>query len=274
MNRLARWRPAPFLQASAVLHAGAATALLASGGAGPLLFGGVSALLANHLAIAAAGLLPRCNWLGPVLTRLPADTGQRVAITIDDGPDPEVTPRVLDLLASRNAIATFFVIGEQARRHAALTREIAARGHAVENHSEHHLNSFSLRGPATMAREIDAGRRTIADLTGLDSRFFRAPAGLKNVFLDPLLARRELTLAAWTRRAYDTRCGDPDQVLARLTKGLSAGDILLLHDGNAAPTTRGTPVILDVLPRLLDRLDAAGLTTGRLTTARLPGLSA
>lgn len=262
---MARWQPSPLLYASAAIHTGAAAALLASPGSGPLLVGGVSALLANHLALASAGLLPRCNWLGPVMTRLPAAAGQAVAITIDDGPDPEVTPRVLDLLDAHGAVASFFVIGQQARRHAALTREIAARGHAVENHSEHHLKTFSLRGPRFMAKEIDAGRRSIAELTGLDSRFFRAPAGLRNPFLDPLLAHRDLTLAAWTRRGYDTRCADPALVLDRLTRGLAARDILLLHDGHAARTTDGTPLILEVLPRLLDRLTAAGLRTTRLS---------
>jgi peptidoglycan/xylan/chitin deacetylase (PgdA/CDA1 family) len=263
---MARWQPSPFLYASAAIHTGAAAALLASPGSGPLLVGGVSALLANHLALASAGLLPRCQWLGPVLTRLPVAAGDAVAITIDDGPDPEVTPRVLDLLDAHGALATFFVVGEQARRHAALTREIAARGHAVENHSEHHLKTFSLRGPRYMAQEIDACRRSIADLTGLDSRFFRAPAGLRNPFLDPLLAHRDLTLAAWTRRAYDTRCADPERVLARLSRGLAARDILLLHDGHAARTADGTPVILEVLPCLLDTLSKAGLRAGRLAT--------
>lgn len=265
---MSRWQPSPFLYTSAALHTGAAAALLTSPVNGAAFAGGIATLIANHLALAGAGLLPRCNWLGPVMTRLPAAAGPAVAITIDDGPDPEVTPRVLDQLDAAAAVATFFVIGEKARRHAALTRQIVARGHAVENHSQHHLKSFSLRGPRQMAREIDGGRATIAELTGVDSRFFRAPAGLKNVFLDPLLARRELTLAAWTRRAYDTRCGDPGLVLARLGRRLAAGDILLLHDGHAATTGKGSAVILEVLPGLLAQLATAGLATARLDAGR------
>ena len=256
---MSRWQPSPLLYASAAVHAGATAALLAAAGHGTVLAGSVAALLTNHLVLATSGLLPRCNWLGPVMSKLPITAGQAVAITIDDGPDPEVTPCVLDLLDAAGAVATFFVIGEKARRHAVLTREIVARGHAVENHSEHHLKTFSLSGPRLMAREIDAGRQTIAELTGLDSRFFRAPAGLKNIFLDPLLAHRDLTLVAWTRRGYDTRCGEPARVQQRLTENLGARDILLLHDGHAALTVRGTPVILEVLPGLLDALAAAGL---------------
>jgi peptidoglycan/xylan/chitin deacetylase (PgdA/CDA1 family) len=219
----------------------------------------VATLVADHLGLALGSLLPRCALLGPVMTRLPDTVRDGVAITIDDGPEPSVTPRVLDLLDAAGAKATFFVIGERARRHAALTREIAERGHAVENHSERHWKTFSLRGPGFMAQEIDRGRQTIFDLTGQDSRYFRAPAGLRNPFLDPLLAHRGLTLAAWTRRAYDTREGDPDKVLARLTGRLAGGDILLLHDGHAACGGDGVPVILHVLPRLLSALAARGL---------------
>ena len=74
-----------------------------------------------------------------------------------------------------------------------------------------------------------------------------------------MLARSGLHLAAWTRRGFDTREGDPARVLARLTRNLAAGDILLLHDGHAALTPAGRPVILDVLPTLLERIAAAGL---------------
>ena len=82
----------------------------------------------------------------------------------------------------------------------------------------------------------------------------RATAGLRNPFLDPVLHRLGIRLASWTRRPYDTRCGDPDTVLARLCRDLGPGDILLLHDGHAARTADGQPVILAVLPRLLATL--------------------
>ena len=82
-------------------------------------------------------------------------------------------------------------------------------------------------------------------------RFFRAPAGLRNPFLEPVLARESLQLVSWTRRGFDTVNGSARAVLGRLTRRLRAGDILLLHDGHAARTAAGTPVILEVLPRCL-----------------------
>jgi peptidoglycan-N-acetylglucosamine deacetylase len=257
---MARWQPSPFLQASAVIHAGAGAGLLLAPASWPLAIGAVAA---NHLALTVAGLLPRNGLLGPNITRLPAAAAARgeVVLTIDDGPDPDVTPRVLDQLAAAKARATFFCIGRRAAAHPVLTREIIARGHTIENHSEHHWKRFSTLGPGGMAREISAAQETLTQITGCTPRYFRPPAGLRNPFLDPVLARLELRLATWTRRAYDTRVGDPQRVLARLGNGLAGGDILLLHDGNAARSPAGTAVILDVLPQLLARIRAAGLTT-------------
>ncbi|WP_374494717.1 polysaccharide deacetylase family protein [Zoogloea sp.] len=252
------WQPSPTLKASAIVHAGALASLLLEPGTWPAAAG---ALAANHALLTAAGLLPRSTLLGPNLTRLPAAAAARgeVVISIDDGPDPEVTPRVLDQLDAAGAHASFFCIGQRATAHPGLVRDIIARGHTIENHSEHHWKRFSTLGPGAMAREISAAQASLAVLTGRPPRYFRAPAGLRNPFLDPVLAPLELQLASWTRRAYDTRNGDPASVLARLTKGLAGGDILLLHDGNAARTPAGEAVILEVLPALLARIRAAGL---------------
>jgi peptidoglycan/xylan/chitin deacetylase (PgdA/CDA1 family) len=230
----------------------------------------LAALVLNHALLTFAGLWPRCDWLGPNWTRLPEAAARRgqVALTIDDGPDPEVTPRVLALLDAHQARATFFCIGARARQHPALIAEILRRGHAVENHSERHHHSFSLLGPAGFAREIEASQASLARLTGRRPRFFRAPAGLRNPFLEPVLARHGLILAAWTRRGFDTRERDAARVLARLTRDLAAGDILLLHDGNAARDRHsGEPVILAVLPPLLAACRAAGLTLTTLESA-------
>lgn len=248
-----RWRPSPFLVAAVLLHV--VGVLLLVGGIVDWRWV-VAGLAGIHLTIGVAGLLPRCTLLGPCLTRLPAAGAARreVAITIDDGPDPAVTPAVLDLLDRCGAKATFFCPAVQVERHPGLCREIRARGHDLANHTFDHAWLFALRGPARLAREIDRAQATLRTVAGVEPRFFRPTAGLRNVFLYPVLARRGLTLAAWTRRGLDTREGDPAVVLARLTRNLAAGDILLLHDGNAARTAAGVPVILDVLPRLLEAL--------------------
>jgi peptidoglycan/xylan/chitin deacetylase (PgdA/CDA1 family) len=248
----------PFLAGSGLLHLAGLAALGLAPRRWPLV---AAALLADHCAIAAAGLWPRSTLLGPNLTRLPAAAAERgeMALTFDDGPDPEVTPRVLDLLDRYGVRATFFCIGRRAAAHPDLTAEIAGRGHAVENHSHTHPHAFSLYSPRAIGRELDAAQELLAATTGRPPRFFRAPAGLRNFLLQPELAARGLTLASWTRRAFDTVRARPEAVAAGLLAGLAAGDILLLHDGSAARTATGQPVVLAALPRLLEGIAAAGL---------------
>lgn len=252
------WRPSPFISASAAWHAGAAGYLALEPASWPLVAGSIAV---NQLLLAGAGLWPRSAVLGSNWRRLPAAAAARreMAVTIDDGPDPAITPRVLDILDEYQAKATFFCIGVQARQQRELCAEIARRGHAVENHSQRHLYRFSMLGMKGIDRELREAQETIAEITGQRPRFFRAPAGLRNPLLEPLLARHNLQLASWTRRGFDTRERCATKVTNRLLRGLQAGDILLLHDGNAARTPRGTPIILDVLPRLLDATAAAQL---------------
>ena len=267
-----RWRPSPTIRASLALHAGAALVAAAAPGLWPQ---ALAAVAANQALLTAAGLLPRSTLLGANLTRLPQAGAARgeIALTIDDGPDPEVTPRVLDLLDRANAggaggmKATFFCIGERVAAHPALAREMVARGHAIENHGQRHLTMFAALGPGGMRREIADAQKSIADAVGRAPRWFRPTAGLRNPFLDPVLAGLGLRLASWTRRPFDTRCGDVDAVHARLTRNLAAGDILLMHDGHAARTPAGTPVVLDALPRLLASLDGHGLRSVTLAAA-------
>ena len=260
------WTVPSAIKASALLHAGAALGTLAVPAVWPWALGAVAL---NHAVITVAGLLPRSSLLGPNLTHLPvaAQARRELALTIDDGPDPEVTPRVLDLVDAAGAQASFFCIGWRARAHPALCREIVSRGHRVENHGDSHSNAFSLFGPRRMRADVAAAQASLSDITGQVPLFFRPTAGLRNPFLEPVLASLDLQLAAWTRRPYDTRDGRPQQVLQRLTRGLGPGDILLMHDGHAALTPEGQPVILATLPLLLDRLKAGSLRAVTLQQA-------
>ena len=252
------WPWPPILRASVGWHVAAIGAGVLVPGALPW---AVGAIVLNHALITGAGLTPRSSLLGPNVTRLPEAAAARreVAITIDDGPEPDVTPQVLDLLDAHGQRATFFCIAERVRAHPALAREIVARGHSIQNHTTQHRHNFSFLGPRGFATEIAQAQDMLADVTGHKPTCFRAPAGLRNPFLEPVLHRLGLRLVSWTRRGFDTREGDAAKVLARLTRGLQARDILLLHDGNAARTAAGRPVLLDVLPPLLDRLRADGL---------------
>lgn len=240
-------------KASVAVHVGAVAATAVNPHFWPWSLGAVAA---NHVTLTLAGLWPRSTLLGPNWTSLPPEAAARraVAISIDDGPDPSTTPRVLDILDAHCAKATFFCIGTRIERFRGLAREISDRGHAIENHTFRHPNYFSLLGPRAIAAEIERAQNVICSVTGTLPRFFRAPAGLRNPFLAPLLQRFDLQLASWTRRGFDTVNGNADVVFRRVTRNLASGDILLLHDGNAAKEVSGAPVIYEVLPRILREL--------------------
>lgn len=256
------------MRASLGVHAVAGAALLVPGGWPWAL----AAVAANHAALTLAGLWPRSTWLGPNICRLPSAAAGRgdVALTIDDGPDPEVTPAVLDLLAAHGARATFFCIAERARQQPALVRRMVAEGHSVQNHSLRHRHNFSLLGPRGFAAEIGAAQDILSDLTGVRPHCFRAPAGLRNPLLDPVLHRLQLHLVSWSKRGYDTRRSDPAAVQTRLLQGLAGGSILLLHDGHAQRGPTGRAVLLDVLPPVLQALRAQALQPVTLSDALPP----
>ena len=279
-----RWQATALIRWSFGLHglaAVAALALVVLRPAGWLMGLGliIAGLVANHLVLTLTGLWPRSRWLGPNRTDFhgePAAAGKLV-LTIDDGPEPTVTPAVLDVLARHGARASFFLIGARARAHPDLVRRIVAEGHGVENHSFSHDHGFSLRGMGWLARDIDAAQRTLTELAGRAPRFFRAPAGLRSPLLDPVLARAHLRLAAWTRRGFDTRSSDPVRVLERLAgrdgKRLADGDILLLHDGHAARGSDGQAVILAVLEQLLPLCRQRGLAVVSFDGVALDGVA-
>jgi peptidoglycan/xylan/chitin deacetylase (PgdA/CDA1 family) len=266
---LPRWTAPPAVTASIGLHAVAAGAAALVPEAFWWALGGIGL---NQVGLTAASLWPRSRLLGPNWTRLPAPAVERrqYALTLDDGPDPEVTPRVLDVLDQHRTRATFFCIAESAQAHPALLREIVARGHDVQNHSHSHRHHFALLGPHALAREVDRAQQVLTDLCGLRPHCFRAPAGLRSPLLDPVLHRHGLNLVSWTRRGFDTVSRDAGRVLGRLTRGMAAGDIVLLHDGHTRRSRHGQPVVLEVLPRLLAHAAALGLHATTLRDAVPP----
>jgi peptidoglycan/xylan/chitin deacetylase (PgdA/CDA1 family) len=255
-------RPAPFVRGSQALHAAAIPAIAVAPHFWPWIAG---TLVADHLALLAGGLLPRSTLLGPNLVRDPAAAAAgRVALTFDDGPDPAVTPHVLRILEARGVSATFFCIGESLLAHRELAVEIARRGHSIENHSHTHPDGFFFYPSGGLEREVSRCQAAVAETTGRPARFFRAPAGIRSPLLARTLVEQGLELASWTRRGFDAIARHPAPVLGRLVRGLGAGDVLVLHDGARHEYWGGRRVVVEVLPRLLDAIESAGLRAGPL----------
>jgi peptidoglycan/xylan/chitin deacetylase (PgdA/CDA1 family) len=186
-------------------------------------------------------LNPSSQWLGPVRRR--NDTND-ILVTIDDGPDPRDTPRLLDLLDRYEVKAVFFMIGEKVEKHPELAREVLRRGHEIGNHTmAHPQRTFWCAGPWRTRREIEQCQQAIARVTGVQPRRLRAPVGHRNFFTHPVAHELGLEVVGWTRRGFDAVETDVPKILRRILNNLAPGDIVLIHEG--------TPVACEVLEAVL-----------------------
>ncbi|MGI9086617.1 MAG: polysaccharide deacetylase family protein [Chthoniobacterales bacterium] len=213
-------------------------------------------MLFSHLLLLYATLVPNCAWWGPVATRF--ETAEpEVWLTIDDGPSPAHTARMLDLLDQFEARATFFVIGAKAEKHPHLITEILTRGHALANHTQTHPSAwFWCAGPKKIQREIARAAEHLRSTPERPACFFRAPAGMRNPFVHPALTERGLILIGWTVRGLDTVKRNPAAVAERIDRGIKPGAIILLHEDHR--TQRAPEFNLRCLELTLQRLAARG----------------
>ncbi|HSI65526.1 MAG TPA: polysaccharide deacetylase family protein [Candidatus Saccharimonadia bacterium] len=208
-------------------------------------------------------LIPSCEWCGEVVTSLSqargsAATGDKeVWLTIDDGPHPEDTPHLLDLLDAHKAKATFFFIGAHAKKHRKLVRAVIERGHEVANHTMNHVQRwYWVFGPGPAEREIDECQEVLSHFTEKPPQWFRAPAGLKNPIVQGHLEKTGMRLAGWSARGLDGVVTDKVRVLQRLYSEIQPGGIILMHEGRVADS--GGRLAPQVLGELLQWLDEKG----------------
>lgn len=209
------------------------------------LIGVPSAIAVGLAGIAAYGAAyPRGKLFGPIICRTGALN--KLAITFDDGPNPAITPKLLDLLAKHNARATFFLVGRFVRECPDLTKEILARGHALGNHTDTHPNLFFC-GPQRTTEELKRCSDAIHQATGVEPRWFRPPFGFRSPWLGEIVKRQGLRTVMWTRIPGDWRVKPAEWLIERMNPiaenvrkklppgtgygGGMTGDILCLHDG-------------------------------------------
>jgi peptidoglycan/xylan/chitin deacetylase (PgdA/CDA1 family)/2-polyprenyl-3-methyl-5-hydroxy-6-metoxy-1,4-benzoquinol methylase len=221
-------------------------------------------LLAFLLACAVAPFLPRVGFFLPIVSRgKPGVKG--VALTFDDGPDPEVTPLLLDLLDRHSVSATFFVTGERAARHPAILREILSRGHTIGNHSYHHFPFLMLKGIRTLRREIESTQSCLAGF-GVLPLAFRPPAGITNPLLRRVLLEQGMYCVNYSCRAVDFGNRRIGRLSEKVLRAVSMGDIIALHD--IAPRHAGTEGLMAEFDALL-----GGLKEKRLEVVPLDRLT-
>ena len=187
-----------------------------------------------------------------------------VALTFDDGPDPEFTPRVLEILAREKVSATFFVVGERALVNQDLLREIDRRGHLIGNHSFSHATSINFAFHARLTREIDRCNEVIEGAIGKRPRYYRVPHGFKNPAVGDVMATLSMSCVGWQVRGFDAVRSDARAITRRLLRKARPGGVLLLHDGSCLKGTQDRSATLAALPVIIDGLRARGLDFKRL----------
>jgi peptidoglycan/xylan/chitin deacetylase (PgdA/CDA1 family) len=221
--------------------------------AGPTPVAAVALWFAPDLLLAYHVFVLRSQGLLRLQQRF-ATARREVWLTIDDGPDPEDTPRILELLAAHEARATFFVIGENARRHPGLIRAITAGGHEVAHHTHTHpLATFWCASPARVERELDAALAALLE-AGVKPGRFRPPAGIRNLWLPRALRDRNLAAIGWSARGLEVMSGDAGRVADRVLRDVTPGSILLLHEGPRVPA----PIRVEAIRRVLTELREQG----------------
>ena len=204
--------------------------------------------LASNVVVMAGMLHPKSRIFGRSVVKAPSQP--RVALTFDDGPHPEDTPAILDILKHADARATFFFVGEKARRHPELVRRVARSGHQVEAHSDTHPWWFSLARKERLRREVCRSVATLSELSGRRPRFFRPPMGHKGLSLEEVLRHEGLRMVTWSARSFDTVSRTAETIQSRLLARAEPGGILLLHEGTrrrpgeTSRTVRALPGIL------------------------------
>lgn len=186
-------------------------------------------------------------------------SGSGYALTFDDGPHPEGTPAVLEILARAHVRATFFLVGEQVLRDPALAREIVQAGHAVALHCHRHRNLARLSGRQTR-EDIARAHDVIVTHTGRSPELYRPPYGVLNTAALRLARARGWRTLMWSHwgRDWEARA-TADSIAARLTDGARDGAVLLLHDADDYSAPGSWRRTAAALPRVIATLGERGL---------------
>ncbi len=232
--------------------------------------GGAAGVAAGIAAFGAVH--PRAQIFGPTVCR--TNRPEKLALTFDDGPNPAITPQLVDLLAKHNAKATFFLVGKYVCESPSLVKEIVQRGHTIGNHTNTHPNLIFC-GPEKTRGELLRCSDALAEISGEKPRWFRPPFGFRSPWLSRIVHRQEMRLAMWTLIPGDWRVVSPEWLIARMNPiaehaqkklppgtgygGGLTGDIICLHDGDYARPSGDRTHTLKALEYWLPRWRDLGL---------------
>jgi peptidoglycan-N-acetylglucosamine deacetylase len=221
-----------------------------------MILGALAAAGAAAAGLAHGAFHRNSPLFGRPITRAPGE-GRVVALTFDDGPNPEATPRILDVLAREGVPATFFVLGRHADRWPALVARVAAEGHALGNHGWHH-RKLHRRSPAFVRTDLELGTASITAAAGRRPTLFRAPHGFRSPWVTPIARSLGQATVGWSLGVWDSARPGADAIVGRTVRGVRPGSIVLLHDGDGYDADGDRSQTADALPQIIRALREQG----------------
>jgi len=207
-------------------------------------------------AVVHGALYPNSPLFGRVIASVPA-TGNGLALTFDDGPNPLATPAILDALKERGVKASFFILGRHAERWPAIVRRVAEEGHAIGNHGYYH-RKLHLKSPSYVRRDLALGTAAIVDACGVRPKFFRAPHGFRSPWVTTIARSLGQRTVGWTRGVWDSDRPGVEVIAGRTIRAARPGAILLLHDGDGYDEGGDRMQTARAVPRIIDAVQRAG----------------
>lgn len=182
-----------------------------------------------------------------------------VALTFDDGPSPEYTPKILDVLKEKDAKAAFFMVGRHVEKYPDVVRRVFAEGHDIGNHTYSHRDLVPA-GRKTILTELNKTDQAILQVVGVRTRLFRPPRGILSNAGRKLLVEHGYTIALWTVSAVDWRGRPPKAIVGRIMRHIKTGGVILFHDSGAVIRKEGADRgnTVEALPLVIDELRRRG----------------
>jgi len=202
---------------------------------------------------------------GPPIRRL-ATRDRAVALTFDDGPNPDATPVVLDALAARRVKATFFILGRHAERWPDLVKRVADEGHSIGNHGYYH-RKLHFKSPGYVRRDLQLGTAAIERAAHVRPSLFRAPHGFRSPWVTAIARSLGQRTVGWSLGVWDSDRPGVEAIAERTVSGASPGSILLLHDGDGYDPSGDRMQTAHAVPLIVDRLLAQGFRFDLLDAA-------
>jgi len=227
--------------------------------------GTIASVATVSIGALAWGALERNSPLfGRVQRRLPT-RDRTVALTFDDGPNPNATSLILDTLGTEGVRATFFVLGRHADRWPSIVARLEREGHVVGNHGYHH-RKLVWRGPSYVREDIALGTKAIERTGVAGPRLFRAPHGQRNPWVTPIARAAGQRTIGWTLGVWDTALPGPRVIAERVLRGVRPGSIVLLHDGDGYDPDGDRMQTAEALPLIIRGLRERGFSFATLAT--------